>query len=62
MSYQVFVALSLSPMLASKFLKKNMKKSKVVEKFENFLKDLTYLYKVSLLKWIKKEKQLQFFY
>ena len=51
-----FVALSLSPMLASKFLKKNMKKSKVVEKFEIFLKDLTYLYKVSLLEWIKKKK------
>ena len=32
-----FVALSLSPMLASKFLRKNMKKSKMVVKFENFL-------------------------
>ena len=35
-----FVALSLSPMLASKFLQKNMKKSKMVIKFENFLKKL----------------------
>ena len=31
-----FVALSLVPMLASKFLQKNMKKSKIVIKFENF--------------------------
>ena len=51
-----FVALSLSPMLASKFLQKNMKKSNIVLKFEIFLKDLTYLYKVSLLEWIKKGK------
>ena len=56
-----FVALSLSPMLASKFLKKNMKKSKVVEKFEIFLKDLTYLYKFSLLEWIKKRKTITIF-
>ena len=50
-----FVALSLSPMLASKFLKQNMNKSKLVLKFEQFLKNLTYLYKVSLLGWIKKK-------
>ena len=41
--------------------KKNMKKSKVVEKFEFFLKDLTYLYKVSLLEWIKKRKTITIF-
>ena len=57
-----FVALSLSPMLASKFLKQNMKKSNIVLKFETFLKELTYLYKVSLLGWIKKEQQSQFSY
>ena len=51
-----FVALSLSPMLGSKFLKKNMNKSKVVIKFEKILKDLTYLYKISLLNWLKKKK------
>ena len=33
-----FVALSLSPMLASKFLRQNMNKSKIVIKFEKFLK------------------------
>ena len=51
-----FVALSLSPMLGSKFLKKDMNKSKIVIKFEKFLKDLTYFYKLSLLGWIKKKK------
>ena len=51
-----FVALSLSPMLGSKFLKKNMNKSKIVIKFEKFLKDLTYFYKLSLLGWIKKRR------
>ena len=56
-----FVALSLSPMLASKFLQKNMQKSKIVLKFEKFLKDLTYLYKVSLLNWIKKRKTITIF-
>ena len=39
-----------------------MKKSKLVEKFENFLKDLTYLYKVSLLEWIKKRKTITIFF
>ena len=51
-----FVALSLSPMLASKFLKKNMKKSKTVTKFENFLKGITNAYKQSLILWINKKK------
>jgi len=51
-----FVALSLSPMLGSKFLKKNMNKSKIVLRFEIFLKNLTQLYKISLLSWIKKKK------
>ena len=51
-----FVALSLSPMLGSKFLKKNLNKSKVVIRFEKILKDLTYLYKISLLNWLKKKK------
>ncbi len=51
-----FVALSLSPMLGSKFLKRDMNKSKIVLGFEKFLKNLTYLYKLSLLGWIKKKK------
>ena len=56
-----FVALSLSPMLGSKFLKKNMNKSKIVIKFEKILKNLTYFYKLSLLGWIKKKKIITYF-
>jgi len=51
-----FVALSLSPMLASKFLKKNMEKSKTVTRFEKFLKGITIAYKQSLILWITKKK------
>jgi len=51
-----FVALSLSPMLASKFLKKNMEKSKTVSRFEKFLKGITIAYRQSLILWIKKKK------
>ncbi len=51
-----FVALSLSPMLGSKFLKKNMNKSKIVIKFEIFLKNISLVYKASLQKWIVKKK------
>ena len=56
-----FVALSLSPMLGSKFLKKNMHKSKIVIKFDNMLKNLTQIYKISLLSWIKKRKIITIF-
>ena len=51
-----FVALSLSPMLGSKFLKPNMKKSNIVLKFEKFLKSVTSSYKSSLITWINKKK------
>jgi len=51
-----FVALSLSPMLASKFLKKNMEKSKTVTRFEKFLKGITIAYRQSLVLWINKKK------
>ena len=51
-----FVALSLSPMLASKFLKKNMKKSKIVIKFEKFLKELYTFLQNFFTKLDKKEK------
>ena len=56
-----FVALSLSPMLGSKFLKKNMKKSNIVIKFEKFLKNITNSYRSSLLTWINKKKIILFF-
>ncbi len=51
-----FVALSLSPMLGSKFLKSNMKKSNIVLKFENKLNGLKNIYKTSLTRWINKKK------
>ena len=51
-----FVALSLSPMIGSKVLKKNMNKSKIVVKFEKFLKNITSVYKQSLVSWIRKRK------
>ena len=51
-----FVALSLSPMLASKFLKSNMKKSNIVIRFDKLLKSLTNTYKSSLSNWINKKK------
>ena len=51
-----FVALSLSPMIGSKVLKKNMNKSKIVIKFEKFLRNITLIYKQSLSVWIRKRK------
>ncbi len=51
-----FVALSLSPMIGSKVLKKSMNKSKIVIKFERFLKNITSVYKQSLINWIRKRK------
>ena len=51
-----FVALSLSPMLGSKFLKTNMKKSNFVLKFEKKLNGLRNIYKSSLIRWINKKK------
>ncbi len=51
-----FVALSLSPMLGSKFLKPNMKKSNIVIRFEKLLKFITSAYKSSLITWINKKK------
>ena len=51
-----FVALSLSPMLGSKFLRSNMKKSNIVLKFEKKLNGLKNIYKTSLTSWINKKK------
>ena len=51
-----FVALSLSPMLGSKFLKSNMKKSDFVIRFEKHLNSLNNVYKSSLVNWINKKK------
>ncbi len=51
-----FVALTLSPMLGSKFLNKNQKKSKVVLKFEKYYKSFLEFYSETLNYWIDKQK------
>ena len=56
-----FVALSLSPMLASKVLSQNDKKNKLTHSFEKKLKDFKIFYKNSLSYWIDKKKTVIFF-
>ncbi len=51
-----FVALTLSPMLGSKFLHKNTKKSKIVLKFEKYYKSFLEFYSETLNYWINKQK------
>ena len=51
-----FVALTLSPMLGSKFLSKNTKKSKVVLKFEKYYRAFSEFYSETLNYWINKQK------
>ena len=51
-----FVALTLSPMLGSKFLSKNMKKTKIVLKFEKLFKSFSKFYAETLNYWINKNK------
>jgi len=51
-----FVALTLSPMLGSKFLSKNTKKSKIVLKFDKLYKSFLEFYSESLNYWIEKQK------
>jgi len=51
-----FVALTLSPMLGSKFLSKNSKKSRIVLKFEKFYKSFLEFYTETLNYWINKQK------
>jgi len=50
-----FVALTLSPMLGSKFLNKNTKKSKIVLKFEKYYKSFLEFYSETLNYWINKQ-------
>ena len=56
-----FVALTLSPMLGSKFLIKKQKKNFFVLKFDNFFKLFSKFYKETLSFWIHKEKIVVFF-
>jgi len=51
-----FVALTLSPMLGSKFLNKNTKKSRIVLKFEKYYKSFLEFYSETLNYWINKQK------
>ncbi len=51
-----FVALTLSPMLGSKFLNKNTKKSKIVLKFEKYYRSFLEFYSETLNYWINKQK------
>ena len=51
-----FVALTLSPMLGSKFLSKNTKKSKIVLKFDKLYKSFLEFYSESLNYWVEKQK------
>ena len=51
-----FVALTLSPMLGSKFLKKNTKKTKIVLKFDKYYKLFSEFYAETLNYWITKNK------
>ena len=51
-----FVALTLSPMLGSKFLNRNTKKNNIVLKFEKYFKSLSNFYDETLNYWIDKHK------
>ena len=51
-----FVALSLSPMLGSKFLTKKPTKNFIVTKFGNFFKSFSKLYLDTLSYWLNKKK------
>jgi len=51
-----FVALTLSPMLASKFLTKKKKQNFIVIKFDKFFKSLSSLYQETLSYWLNKKK------
>ncbi|MDA9663803.1 efflux RND transporter permease subunit [Candidatus Pelagibacter sp.] len=51
-----FVALTLSPMLGSKFLVKKPKQNFVVVKFDKFFKSFSKFYQETLLFWLNKKK------
>ena len=53
-----FVALTLSPMLGSKFLNRNTKKTKIVLKFEKYFLMFSAFYSETLDYWITKNKTI----
>jgi HAE1 family hydrophobic/amphiphilic exporter-1/multidrug efflux pump len=56
-----FVALTLSPMLGSKFLSKKPKKNFFVIKFDNFFKAFSKFYQETLIFWLNKKKIISTF-
>jgi len=56
-----FVALTLSPMLASKFLSKKIKKNIIVLKFEKIFNSFSNFYTETLNYWINKKKTIILF-
>ena len=56
-----FVALTLSPMLASKFLSKKIKKNIIVLKFEKIFNSFSNFYAETLNYWINKKKTIILF-
>jgi len=57
-----FVALTLSPMLASKFLKKESSNGFFVKKFNNFFQGFSNFYKETLDYWVNKKENSNNFY
>ena len=57
-----FVALTLSPMLGSKFLKRRTSKNIVISKFEKFFNTFSKFYRETLEFWIYKKKNYISFY
>jgi len=51
-----FVALTLSPMLASKFLSKKTQNNLIVQKFQNFFNSFSKFYQETLIFWLEKKK------
>ena len=56
-----FVALTLSPMLASKFLSKKPKQNFFVIKFDKFFKSFSKFYQETLVFWLNKKKIISIF-
>ena len=57
-----FVALTLSPMLGSKFLSKKPKQNIFVIKFDKFFKSFSKFYQETLLFWLNKKKNYNFIF
>jgi HAE1 family hydrophobic/amphiphilic exporter-1/multidrug efflux pump len=51
-----FVALTLSPMLASKFLSKKIHNNLIVQKFQKFFNSFSKFYQETLIFWLEKKK------